>query len=78
MMNSPFMQASPDACPVHSGREGTPGNAFASFTKPLLRSPAPEETEIGLAFVENGSDPNQVWAQYAQVLLSSHEFMQIQ
>ena len=41
------------------------------------RSPEPAELEIGLQFVGTVSDGNELsrWERYAQVLLSSNEFM---
>ena len=79
MMNSSFMQKRAQALTQTLQEEKEPGDRIRILYQRLYsRPPAPEETEVGLAFVESGSDPNKVWAQYAQVLLSSHEFMQIQ
>jgi hypothetical protein len=79
MMNSSFMQKRAQALAQSIQEEKEPGDRIRILYQRLYsRPPAPEETEIGLAFVESGSDPNKVWTQYAQVLLSSHEFMQIQ
>ena len=41
------------------------------------RSPEPSELELGLQFVGVASDGNELsrWDRYAQVLLSSNEFM---
>jgi len=79
MMNSSFMQKRAQALAQTLQKEKEPGDRIRILYQRLYsRLPAPEEAEIGLAFVESGSDPNKIWAQYAQVLLSSHEFMQIQ
>ncbi len=79
MMNSPFMQKRAQALAQSLQEEKDPGERIRRLYQRLYsRSPVGGEMELGLAFVEDGEDPNRVWAQYAHVLLSSHEFMQIQ
>jgi hypothetical protein len=79
MMNSSFMQKRAQALAQSLEEEKEPGDRIRLLYQRLYsRQPAPEETEAGLAFVDTASDPNKVWTLYAQVLLSSHEFMQIQ
>jgi hypothetical protein len=43
------------------------------------REPNPEEIEIGLQFVNNSQNTDQLsnWDRYAQVLLSANEFMYV-
>ena len=79
MMNSSFMQKRAQALTQTLQQEKDPGRRIRMLYERLYsRLPEPRETEAGLTFVESTSDPSKVWAQYAQVLLSSHEFMQIQ
>ncbi|MEN8864384.1 MAG: PSD1 and planctomycete cytochrome C domain-containing protein [Akkermansiaceae bacterium] len=79
MMNSHFMTA----------RAITMGNYFHGLKAPVSeridraykqlysRSPDPAEVELGLQWL--GDQPNpKIWHQYAQVLLSAHELIQIQ
>ncbi len=79
MMNSSFMQKRAQALAQVLQEEKEPEDRIRLLYQRLYsRQPAPEEVEAGLAFVDPASDPKKVWALYAQVLLSSHEFMQIQ
>ena len=41
-----------------------------AYQRLYLRAPRPDETDMGLAFLQQSSS----WAQYAQVLLASSEF----
>ena len=47
---------------------------------PVSRPPAAGETDLGLAFLADtaSGEPGSRWPSYAQVLLSAHEFRQIQ
>ncbi len=79
MMNSSFMQKRAQALALSIQQEKDPGDRIRLLYQRLYsREPVPEEAEAGLSFVSSTADLSQVWAQYAQVLLSSHEFMQIQ
>jgi len=52
-------------------------NGKQAYELLYTRSPEPAELEIGLQFVGTVSDGNELsrWERYAQVLLSSNEFM---
>ncbi len=83
MMNSSFMTARAKAFAERLAREANDDRARIGRAYILLYSrPAdPRETDLGIAFLAgaaNDPDPQARWKSYAQVLLSAHEFRQIQ
>ena len=42
------------------------------------RRPESTEREAGLNYLSQAEDKEKAWAQYAQVLLGTHEFMQVE
>ncbi len=48
-----------------------------AYLRLYARPVTEQELQLALAFLEDASRSDQVWAQYAQVLLSAHEFLQI-
>ena len=83
MMNSAFMTARAKALAERLQREASDDRARIARAYVLLYSrPAdPRELELGIAFLAgpaNETDPHARWKSYAQVLLSAHEFRQIQ
>ena len=50
----------------------------AAYERLYSRPAEPRELEVGLAFLGPAEESQGKWPQYAQVLLSAHEFMQIQ
>ncbi len=82
MMNSPFMIARAKALAERLQRECADDRARIIRAYELLysRPPAAGETDLGLAFLADtaSGEPAARWLSYAQVLLSAHEFRQIQ
>jgi mono/diheme cytochrome c family protein len=82
MMNSTFMGARAKALASRLHRESGDERARIGRAYELLysRPPAASETDLGLAFLAGttGANPEERWISYAQVLLSAHEFRQIQ
>ena len=82
MMNSDFMAARAKALAARLQRESVEDRTRIERAYQLLysRSPAADETAIGLAFLSDtaGGTAGSRWESYAQVLLSAQEFRQIQ
>ncbi len=80
LLNSPFMAVRAKAFADRLANEFSDdiGRIDRAYRLLYARPPAAEEQELGLAFLS--ADPSERrtrWLRYAQVLLSSHEFMQI-
>ena len=79
MMNSQFMIKRAAALANHLTSLGTDEQRIqAAYERLYSRSAEPREVEVGLAFLGSPEESRGKWPQYAQVLLSAHEFMQIQ
>ena len=82
MLNSPFMNARAKALAERLARESTDDRARIERAYQLLYARPPEsgETDVALAFLadEAAGEPSARWQSLAQVLLSAHEFRQIQ
>ena len=82
MLNSPFMTARAKALAERLQRESSDDRARIGRAYQLLysRPPAAGETDLGLAFLADAAngESGSRWPSYAQVLLSAHEFRQIQ
>lgn len=80
VLNSPFMLARSEAFGkrLQAAAEDDPGRVTAAYALLFQREPTIEEKEVGLAFVSADGDKNVLWKQYAQVLLGTHEFMQLE
>ncbi len=84
MMNSSFMIERARALIGRLERERDVDEARIDRAYELLygREPSGQERDLGIAFlsavVQSEEQPMTPWQQYAQVLLSAHEFMQIQ
>jgi cytochrome c553 len=82
MMNSPFMVARSRALAARLHRErGTdPDRITRAYQLLYARRPTAEEAALGVAFLANTTPEMKVsnWESYAQVLLSAHEFGQLQ
>ena len=82
MLNSPFMTARAKALAERLQRESSDDRARIARAYELLytRPPAAAEADLGVAFLADTSsgEPASRWQSYAQVLLSAHEFRQIQ
>ena len=77
MMNSPFMQARAKALAAQLSKlENNEQRVRSAYERLYARVVEPAELSAGLAFL--GEAPDKQWPAYAQVLLSAHEFMQIQ
>ncbi len=78
-MNSSFMVERAKALvgKLHKMSDSNEGRINYAYELLFMRSPDPEEIEIGLQFVNSASDGSELssWDRYAQVLLSSNEFM---
>ena len=79
MLNSPFMIARAKAFSERLQKEEQDNPARIARAYALLygRPPTEEETRIGLAFLAEKVEKLPRLQQYTQVLLSSHEFMQV-
>lgn len=76
MMNNQFMLQRAQAFAGILSTEGDNKTRIQEAYLRLYSRPADErEVEIGLAFL---GDKQENWSKYAQVLLSSHEFLQMQ
>ena len=62
---------------LHQMSDSDEGRIRQAYQLLYTRSPELEELELGLKFVSAVSDGNELssWDRYAQVLLSSNEFM---
>ena len=82
MMNSAFMTARAKALAARLERESSEDRARIALAYQLLysRPPVAGETALGLTFLAatTGGTAQSRWESYAQVLLSAHEFLQIQ
>jgi hypothetical protein len=79
MMNSSFMHRRAEAFAKDLKQHGSNEERIQiAYDRLYSRPPEPREIEAGLAFLTDGGNPDKIWSQYAQVLLSSHEFLQIQ
>ena len=82
MMNSAFMAARARALAARIQRESGEDRARITRAYQLLysRPPSADETALGLAFLAGTAmgTTGSRWESYAQVLLSAHEFRQIQ
>ena len=78
-MNSPFMfdRAKALVARLHSRSDSNEERIKHAYELLYARDPEPAELEIGLSFVSAASDGSELssWDRYAQVLLSSNEFM---
>ena len=78
-MNSPFMfdRAKALVARLHSRSDSNEERIEHAYELLYSRDPEPAELEIGLSFVSAASDGSELssWDRYAQVLLSSNEFM---
>jgi len=79
MMNSPFMVKRARAlAKVLSSINNYEERIRAAYERLFNRPVEPRELRAGLAFLGAPNESPDKWSQYAQVLLSSHEFLQIQ
>jgi len=79
MMNSPFMlQRSAALAKDLAVLPGDGERIQAAYERLYSRPADSRELEVGLAFLGPAEESQGKWPQYAQVLLSAHEFMQIQ
>ncbi|MFO1002208.1 MAG: PSD1 and planctomycete cytochrome C domain-containing protein [Planctomycetaceae bacterium] len=78
-MNSPFMidRAKALVARLHSLSDANDQRIKHAYQLLYARDPEPTELELGLSFVSAASDGSNLssWDRYAQVLLSSNEFM---
>ncbi len=79
MLNSPFMteRAKTLGNRLHGLQEPLPDRIKKVYQRLYSRSPDPAETELGTQWLGDNPAP-ETWHQYAQVLLSAHELIQIQ
>jgi len=83
MMNSPFMiqQAKTFVALLDAKTKDSTQKIEQAYRMLYGRLPTAEEAKVGLAYVAKEEDSNNAsarWQQYAQVLLSSNEFMHIE
>jgi len=79
MLNSPFMIARAKAlgARLQSEEKDDPARIARAYNLLYGRPPTKEETEIGLTFLAEKGAKIPRFQQYAQVLLSAHEFIQV-
>lgn len=79
MLNSPFMteRAKRLGNHLHGLQEPQQDRIKKAYQQLYSRSPDPAETELGTQWLGDNPAP-ETWHQYAQVLLSAHELIQIQ
>jgi hypothetical protein len=79
MMNSPFMVKRAEALAKELSKLGDHEDRIQAAYERLFNRPVePPELKAGLAFLGSPEESPAKWSQYSQVLLSSHEFLQIQ
>ncbi|MGE4551441.1 MAG: DUF1553 domain-containing protein, partial [Opitutales bacterium] len=79
MMNSPFMIKRAAALAKElSAHASDEERVHAAYERLYSRPADSREVEVGLAFLGPEEEAQGKWPQYAQVLLSAHEFLQIQ
>jgi hypothetical protein len=79
MMNSPFMVKRAEALAKELSELGDHEDRIQAAYERLFNRPVePPELKAGLAFLGSPEESPAKWSQYSQVLLSSHEFLQIQ
>jgi hypothetical protein len=79
MLNSPFMTERAKTLGNHFQglQESQQDRINKAYQQLYSRSPDPAETELGAQWLGDNPAP-ETWHQYAQVLLSAHELIQIQ
>ena len=79
MLNSPFMiaRAKALAARLQGEEKDDPARIARAYNLLYGRPPTKEETEIGLGFLAEKEGKIPRFQQYAQVLLSAHEFIQV-
>ena len=79
MMNSPFMVKRAEALAKELRKVVDHEDRIQAAYERLFNRPVePPELKAGLAFLGSPEESPAKWSQYSQVLLSSHEFLQIQ
>ena len=79
MLNSPFMiaRAKALAARLQGEEKDDPTRITRAYNLLYGRPPTEEETEIGIGFLTEKEGKTPRFQQYAQVLLSAHEFIQV-
>jgi hypothetical protein len=79
MMNSPFMIKRAEALAKELSKFGDHEDRIQAAYERLFSRPVElPELKAGLTFLGSPEESPAKWSQYSQVLLSSHEFLQIQ
>ena len=80
ILNSPFMLARAESLSRRLQEDAAEDALRIDRAYSLLfqRAPTSREREAGLSFLSQDGDKNVYWKQYAQVLLGTHEFMQLE
>ena len=80
ILNSPFMIARSESL-AQRLRQAAPDTATRlelAYSILFQRQPEPTEKQAGLLYLSEAEDNEKAWARYAQVLLGTHEFMQVE
>ena len=80
ILNSPFMIARSKSL-AQRLEQSAPDDATRldlAYSILFQRRPESTEREAGLSYLSQAEDKKKAWAQYAQVLLGTHEFMQVE
>ena len=80
ILNSPFMLARAESLAQRLQKEAPDNMTRIELAYSLLfqRLPNSREREAAIAYLDQEGDSNRHWRQYAQVLLGTHEFMQVE
>lgn len=80
ILNSPFMIARAESLSKRLQESASHDDLRIDRAYSLLfqRAPTSRELQAGLAFLSQDGDRGFYWKQYAQVLLGTHEFMQVE
>jgi len=79
-LNSPFILARAESLTrrLQEGAPDDPARIDLAYSLLFQRPPSTAEKETGLTYLAQEGDRNKHWKHYAQVLLGTHEFMQME
>jgi hypothetical protein len=80
MMNSPFMKTRSEALGSELAKQtlSIENRIRAIYERLYSREVETLEIQLGMHWVNEATDSEEAWTNYAQVLLSTHELFQIQ
>ena len=80
ILNSPFMITRSESLAQRLREAASDDVTRLELAYSILfqRRPEPTEKQAGLRYLSEAEDTEKAWARYAQVLLGTHEFMQVE